>query len=156
MTAGVDELLTAFALRQVAERYAVAVDRRDGELFAAQFTKAGVLEAPLGRFEGRRALQAIPGTMAARYLKTFHAVLNLVPEIAGGTARAETYCIARHFFRDAGGAFLCYEMTIRYQDAFERTGEGWLLSRRKLILDAAHTFAVEDRARSLDPRGRAG
>lgn len=138
-----DELLDALALRRVADRYAVAADRRDAEFFAAQFTEDGELIAPRGHFVGREALSTVP-KLLERYEKTFHAVLSQVAEISGDNASAETYCIARHFFHDSAGKYLCYEMTIRYQDAFRRIGSDWRFSRRELITDATSTFAVEE------------
>lgn len=143
----VQELLTGLALRRLAERYAVAADRRDPELFAAQFTEDGVLEAPRGRFVGREALQTVIPMLREHYARTFHAVLGQVPEIGGSRATAETYSIARHFFRDEAGRRACYEMTIRYQDTFEHTDRGWLFSRRELVVDATRTFPVDDRPR---------
>jgi hypothetical protein len=137
------DLLTGLALRQVAERYAAAVDRNDGDAFAAQFVEDGVLEAPRGRFVGRAELSTIPALVRRHYRKTFHAVLNQLADVSGDRARAETYGIARHFFSDEAGQPLCYEMTIRYQDEFAREALGWLLARRALVLDATQTFRVD-------------
>jgi len=150
MTALEEELLATLAMRRTAENYAFAVDQVDGERFAAQFIKDGVLVAPLGNIVGRKALSEVPRRVAERYARTWHAVFNLVPVIKGDTARAETYGIARHFMRDSSGRPLCYEMTIRYADQFVRTDGGWLLAERKLQLDATHTFSVE--SRHLAPR----
>ena len=143
MTQETDDLMVGLALRRVAERYALAVDTVDGALFAAQFTDDGVLESPRGRFVGKDALKSVPAMVRVRYLRTFHAVLNLVPAIVGDTAEAETYSIARHFFSDAAGQALCHEMTIRYQDRFKKTAAGWLLANRRLVVDAARTFPVD-------------
>lgn len=138
-----DDPTVAHALRRVAERYAVAVDRRDGALFAAQFTEDGVLEAPRGRFAGRDALARVPGIVGATWEKTFHAVLNLVAEPDGaGGLRAETYCIARHYRHGADGARFCHEMTIRYRDRFVASADGWRLARRRLVVDARHDYPV--------------
>lgn len=138
------DLPDALALRRLADRYAVAVDRGDGEMFAAQFTTGGELLAPRGRFAGRAALAAVPGMMRELYLRTFHAVLTQAAEVAGDRASGETYCLARHFYRDGQGQPLCYEMTIRYQDAFARADGEWLFARRELIVDAACRFAIEE------------
>ncbi len=140
-----EQLLATLAMRRVAESYAIAVDRVDGEAFAAQLVEDGVLVAPLGRIEGRQALSAVPRRVAERYARTWHAVFNLVPSIEGDMARAETYGIARHFMRDTSGRVLCYEMTLRYDDTFTRTEKGWLLAERRLLLDATHTFPVASR-----------
>jgi SnoaL-like domain len=129
-----DELLATFALRQVAERYAMAVDRGDGALFAAQFTADGVLEAPRGKFIGRDRLADVPPMMTGRYDRTHHGVVGLVPVFDGDNATAETYSYARHYYRDEAGVEQCYEMTIRYDDRFRRQGRAWLIAHRKLVL----------------------
>jgi uncharacterized protein (TIGR02246 family) len=133
------------AVRQLAERYAVAVDRGDGALFAAQFTEDGVLVAPRGEFVGRERLATVPPMMKERYEGTFHAVLTQAVDFDGERAAGETYCIARHFFHDRADQRLCYEMTIRYRDAFRLTEGRWLISRRELVTDAGRTFPVDER-----------
>lgn len=142
-----DDLMTGLAIRRLADRYALAVDTGDGELFAAQFTTDGVLEAPRGRFAGRQALSGVPQMLRERYSRTFHAVLNQVPEIVDDQASAQTYSIARHFFHGGAGQQQCTEMTIRYLDRFQRTADGWLFTRRKLVVDAIQTFQVDETMR---------
>lgn len=140
------DLLMEVALRRVSERYAYAVDSGDGDLLAAQFTADGVVESPRGKFEGHEQIRGIPAMVAGRYLKTFHAVLNqMVRPIEGGAA-GETYCIARHYFRDPAGRYLCYEMTIRYLDRFARTSDGWRLARRELVVVGTHTHEAQETA----------
>lgn len=143
MSSGGESLEDALALRRLAELYALGVDTNDGDLFAAQFAGDGVLEAPRGRFAGREALRGVPAMMRKRYDRTFHAVFNQAATVTGDEARAQTYCIARHFYRDATGHPVCYEMTIRYQDHFIRSEAGWRFARRALIVDGAHRFALE-------------
>lgn len=140
-----DELARVIAVRQLADRYGVAVDRGDGALFAAQFTEDGTLIAPRGEFVGRERLASVPPMMKDRYEGTFHAVLTQAVDFDGDLAAGETYCIARHFFHDRAGQRLCYEMTIRYQDAFRLEGGEWLISRRELITDAGRTFPIDER-----------
>ncbi|MBX3530169.1 MAG: nuclear transport factor 2 family protein [Rhizobiaceae bacterium] len=137
------ELADIIALRQVAERYAVSVDRNDAALFAAQFTEDGALIALRGEFVGREKLAGVPPMVKGRYRRTFHAVLNQVLDISGDAAEGETYCIARHWYDDPVGRTACYEMTIRYQDRFRRVGGVWLIARRELIVDATHRYPVD-------------
>ncbi len=139
-----NDLLDCLALRRLAERYAVAVDRGDGDMFAAQFTRDGELLATRGRFVGRAALATVPAMMRGLYLKTFHAVLTQVADVKDDFATVETYSYARHFYRDREGRSMCYEMTIRYQDRCVRDDGAWLFARRELIVDAACRFPVED------------
>ncbi|GIL01359.1 MAG: hypothetical protein BroJett030_12580 [Alphaproteobacteria bacterium] len=133
MNAG-DELIAAFALRQTAERYAFAVDRGDGELFAGQFMPDGVLEAPRGRFAGRDALAGVPAMMRRLYARTHHGVVGMLPAIDGDRATAQTHGYARHYYRDRDGAEHCYEMTIRYEDSFTLAERTWLIAHRRLVL----------------------
>ncbi|HWU64973.1 MAG TPA: nuclear transport factor 2 family protein [Ensifer sp.] len=129
-----EDLLAAFELRLVADRYAMAVDRGDGNLFADQFTPDGELSAPRGHFKGRDQLMTVPIMMKGLYDRTHHGVTGMVPEFSGEEASAETYTYARHYYRAADDAEYCYEMTVRYDDLFTRTDAGWKLSRRKLVL----------------------
>lgn len=137
-----DELLDALETRRLAERYAVAVDRWDGALFADQFTPDGILEAPRGMFTGRAELVGVPVMMKGLYRRTWHGVLGQAVDFSGSAAQGETYCIARHFYDDADGNPQCYEMTIRYLDRFARVESRWLIKRRALQVDAAHRFPL--------------
>jgi len=134
------ELLTGLALRAVAERYAMAIDRGDGELFAAQFTPDGVFESPHGPLEGREQIATVPATLKRLFDRTHHGVVGLVPVIDGDTAVAETYSYSRHYYRDAGGAEHCYEMTLRYDDRFIRTNGIWLIAHRVLVVVGDATY----------------
>jgi len=137
-----DDLMAGLAIRRLAERYAVSVDRRDGDAFASVFTENGVIESPRGRVVGRDAIRGIANTMSQFYERTFHAVLTQVADVSGQKAKAETYCIARHFNTDDAGAYSCYEMTIRYQDDCVRDNGVWLFSQRILVVDATRNFPV--------------
>jgi len=138
-----NDLLDALATRRLAERYALAVDRGDGALFADQFTPEGVLEAPRGRFVGREALAGVPPMMRGLYRRTWHGVLTQVVDFAGDAGEGETYAIARHFHDDRDGRPACFEMTIRYLDRFVRQGDAWLIAERRLVVDATHRFPVD-------------
>jgi uncharacterized protein (TIGR02246 family) len=143
------------AVRQLAERYAVAVDRHDGAMFAAQFTEDGVLIAMRGDFVGRERLAAVPPMLRDIYRSTFHAVLNQVVDFDGDDAAGETYCIARHYYDDPVGRTACYEMTIRYQDRFRRVNGTWLIARRELAVDSTHRYPVDTpQARQRTIHGR--
>lgn len=142
-----EQLSTAAALRRAAERYAYACDRRDPDLFVAQFTEDGVLIAPRGTFAGPEQLRTVTGMLTERYLKTFHAVISQLPVIREAEASAETYATARHLYRASDGQLTCYEMTIRYQDEYRLVSGAWLFSRRELVIDIAHRFPVEEEPR---------
>lgn len=135
-----DDLMAAFAMRATAERYAMAVDRGDGGLIAAQFTIDGVLEAPRGRFVGRDQLAGVASMMRRLYERTHHGVVGMVPVIEGAKAQAQTYTYARHFYRDPADREYCYEMTVRYEDDFALVDGCWLIARRVLVVVGDATY----------------
>lgn len=147
---GHGELLAALAMRATAERYAMAVDRGDAEMFAAQFTPDGILEAPRGRFAGREQLATVPPMMRRLYERTHHAVVGLVPVIEGNRATAHTYTHARHYYRDKAGHELCYEMTVRYEDTFEEVDGAWRIAHRVLVLVGDATYPTGRFPRQTD------
>ncbi|MEO3388814.1 nuclear transport factor 2 family protein [Mesorhizobium sp. CAU 1741] len=140
-----EHLLDLVAIRLTAERYALAVDTHDADAFAAQFTGDGVLEAPRGRFEGRAQLAGVPPMMKALYERTHHGVVAVVPVIDNMRARAQTYTLARHYYRDSGGVEQCYEMTVRYEDMFCKIAGEWLIANRKLVVVGDATYPTGSR-----------
>lgn len=130
-------------IRGIACRYAQAFDENRGDVLASIFTPDGVLEAPNGSFIGTEALHNAPAIVAARYLRTFHAVLNQTVQFDGESAAVTTYGIARHLLAAEGGGHFCREMTVRYADDCVRTEAGWLFSSRRLLLDWTHNYPVE-------------
>ncbi|WP_293861006.1 nuclear transport factor 2 family protein [uncultured Alsobacter sp.] len=147
---GHEELLATWSMRATAERYAMAVDRGDADMFAAQFTPGGILEAPRGRFSGREQLASVPPMMRRLYERTHHAVVGLVPVVEGSRATAHTYTHARHYYRDKAGQDLCYEMTIRYEDIFEDVEGAWLIAHRVLVLVGDATYPTGRSHRPAD------
>lgn len=149
------DLLAAFAMRATAERYAMAVDRGDSELFSAQFIHDGVLEAPRGRFVGREQLAQVPPMMRRLYERTLHGVVGMVPVIIDcDRASAQTYTLARHYYRDRAGQEFCYEMTVRYEDEFQSEGGLWLLARRVLVLVGDATYPTGRAHKAMPAAGK--
>ncbi|MFP1645403.1 nuclear transport factor 2 family protein [Pontitalea aquivivens] len=139
------------ALRLVADRYALAVDLGDGDLFADQFMPDGILISPRGGFAGRAALAGVPAMMRGLYDRTHHAVTGLVPRVEGDRATAYTGTLARHFYRAGDGVGYCYEMTVRYSDQFVRITDGWRLARRELHLLGDATWPAGRRHTQPNP-----
>lgn len=139
---GSDDLSVALELRLLAERYAIAVDTGDSAMFAGLFTPDGVLEAPRGTYSGREELAGVPSMMQGLYARTHHGVVAMAPAIEGDKASARTHAYARHYYRAPDRREYCYEMTIVYEDEFRRTGEGWRLARRKLVMVGDATFST--------------
>ena len=120
-------------LRALVERYATAADERDAAGFAGCFTDDGVLITPRGELRGTTELATVPARLD-RYDRTRHLVTDhRVHEVADELATGATWCTAEHL--TIGD--VCVEthvMTIRYDDRYERTPDGWRLARRTLVL----------------------
>jgi hypothetical protein len=108
------EVADRIEIRDLAFRYARAVDRRDWALAETLFTEDATLKGP--RFELVGRAQIVRGLRSVeRYRATFHGVHNQTLEIAGDEAAGETYCVAK----PASSAMARAEARsgIRYQDA---------------------------------------
>jgi len=127
------ELADREAIRELAVRYARAVDRRDWALARTLFRDDAVLVGPRFELAGVEAILRGLATVE-RYRATFHAVLNQLVDLAGDAASGETYCLANHFFERDGRAWRL-DWGIRYQDRYRRAGDAWRFSRRELIVD---------------------
>lgn len=133
---------SAVALRGLADSYAFACDRRDGDRLAALFAPDALLVV---HWPGRTAreyrapdeVREIP-TGLTRYDRTFHFVGNhLVSELSGDTARGDTYCEAHHV---TGGSD--HVLAIHYEDRYVRSGESWRFGRRDVRIQWSSTAEV--------------
>jgi uncharacterized protein (TIGR02246 family) len=129
------------ALRELADRYARAVDRRDWELASTLFTEDCVLQGPGYELVGR--VKILAGLrLIDRYAATQHSVHNQLVEIQGDVATGETYCTAHHVYaRDGRRRML--DWGIRYQDRCVREGGAWRYARRELLLDWSQDLSLE-------------
>src|SRR5262245_55471543 len=129
------------ALRDLAERYARAVDRRDWALAEQLFTQECVLVGPGFELVGRdRILAGLRNV--ERYSATQHSVHNQLVEIEGDRARGETYCTAHHLYEREGQPRKL-SWGIRYQDRCARGGGAWRYERRELLLDWSQDLPLE-------------
>ena len=128
------EVADRIEIRDLACRYARAVDRRDWALARALFTDDAVLVG--ARFELVGVERIVRGLATVeRYRATFHAVHNQTLELAGDDATGETYCVANHLL-ERDGQPRKLDWGIRYQDRFRRGADGaWRFARRELIVD---------------------
>ena len=150
-----EELLARESIRKTMADYTMAGDRLKADDFVAVFTEDAVMEtdgvpaADAFRYEGREAIRG----WITRWLKppadgpvhkaTFirHHLATCQIELTGPeTARARTYWTA---YTDIGADHCGY-----YLDAFQKVGDRWLLSHRRIRLDwrseaSLYTTAVE-------------
>jgi hypothetical protein len=132
------------ALRSLAERYARAVDRRDGDAFAELFTQNGVIrsfspadsETPNKETVGREALAQVPAAVAATYTHTQHFLGQSTYEIGAGVAAGEVYCTAHEVAARPEGGETHWTMFIRYADRYRLGADGrWRFEERRVLVD---------------------
>ena len=128
------EVADRIEIRDLACRYARAVDRRDWALARTLFTEDAVLVG--ARFELVGVERIVRGLATVeRYRATFHAVHNQTLELDADAATGETYCVANHLLERDGRSFKL-DWGIRYQDRYRRGKDGaWRIARRELIVD---------------------
>lgn len=124
-------------IRQLAYRYAQAVDRRNVALLASCFAPGIEIITPgVPTMRGNDVAREIVDIVSGMFSKTQHRVFNTLFELEGDAAQGETYCSALHLLpADDKGEVMNLEMCIRYQDDLQRTKAGWQFSRRELVVD---------------------
>lgn len=129
-------------LRQLVDRYADAVDRRDTEAFGALFGDSGSLTLPpLGGGQPATLAGASVTTSLeplAVYERTFHHVGAAVFEVDGDSATGRVQCSAHHYERTHNGP-IDLVMYIVYQDEYRRSDPGWTFASR--VVDVRWTEA---------------
>jgi ketosteroid isomerase-like protein len=135
-------------LRELVERYALAVDHADGAAVAALFTEAGVLalwmDPASGEQTGERRghdqiARAIDGL--TQYQATHHTVSATHAEVDGDAAAGETTCTAHHVER--GPDVHDRVLYIRYVNTFARTAAGWRFTRREVRVQWVSRLPVD-------------
>jgi ketosteroid isomerase-like protein len=139
-----DTVADRIALRDLAEGYASAADRRDRAAFEALFTADATLTvlrpgAEPHTYRGASAIGEIVPQLE-RYARTFHLVANQACSVAGDRASGEVYCEAHHTFERDGRA-IDLVLTIRYDDHYSRAPRGWRIADR--TVDILWTAEVE-------------
>ena len=114
--------------------FARALDTRDWQAYADNYTDDGVLELPPRSGAGRIVLhradmpERVPKSLAA-YSGTWHLSTNHQIEVDGDTARSRSYLLATHVRESlpdhwqAGGW---------YDNTYRRTAKGWKFAHVRL------------------------
>lgn len=147
-----DTTADRFALRQLAESYAIGCDSRDADLLRSLFVDGATITV---HWPGRtpsvivlpEAADSIPASLAARYDRTYHFVGNHRAVLDGDVATGVTYCTAHHLTAIGGDAnprddVHDHVMVIRYEDTYRRTGDGWRFASRDLRVDWTESRTV--------------
>jgi len=134
-----DELADRLAVRALMDKYALAVDARDRDAFAALFTPDGVLAViepgdpePSLTYSGTDELRTVIDLLAP-FSTTFHVMANHTATLDAPTARTITYCLAHHLTEAEGADPRDTLMLIRYDDTLHRTPDGWRFTRRDVL-----------------------
>ena len=127
--AAIGDLLARQAITDVIYRYARGIDRMDFDLVRSCYHDDAYDDH--GAFAGSvDEFIASARDFLARWTATQHFMGNLLIEIEGDRARAETYAVAYHRREDDEGNGKDDVMGIRYVDRFEcRDGE-WKIAYR--------------------------
>lgn len=120
------------AIRDLANRYARMIDRRDWPELPRVFTPDCELTGQGYLMRGHAELGAGLRKIDM-FSATQHCVLNQVTCLDGDRATGEFYCIANHI-HERDGVQYKLDMGIRYDDHYLRTPDGWRLAKRVLNL----------------------
>jgi hypothetical protein len=138
------------ALADLVARYALAVDRRDGQALRALFAPGATMvlpavlggdgtEQPLG--DPADLLSSLAGFEATRHTIA-QQVVDASPDTdSPDTASAVTYAEAHHLYR-RNGELRDFAVALRYLDRFARTPGGWRFVRRELAVDWTQRLVV--------------
>lgn len=130
-------LLDRLEIRELTERYCVAIDNALADEWAETFTEDGVFEGLAGTFRGRPELAAFARRHAAdpRYNSGQHWVSNF--SIEGEGDRAEMYSNLALLAPEPGSSPVRYYVRSVgwYRDLLLRTPAGWRIARRRVALE---------------------
>jgi ketosteroid isomerase-like protein len=126
---GLDALLARQQIADVIYRYARGIDRMDFDLVRSCYHPDAYDDH--GAFAGSvDEFIAAAATFLQRWTATQHFMGNMLIEVDGATARAETYAVAYHRREDAQGNGKDDVMGIRYVDRFEKRQGEWKIAHR--------------------------
>jgi hypothetical protein len=134
MALTVDDLLARQEIADVLFRYSRGVDRYDLDLVRScyhpdAYDDHGAFKGTLDEF-----IKVSPAFLK-RWTVTQHFLGNMLIEVDGDVARAETYAIAFHRREDAEGSGKDDIMGIRYVDRFERRDDEWKIAYRATVAE---------------------
>ena len=128
-----EEVASRLAIAHVLTRYARGIDRCDLETLKSVWWPEATADY------GRGAVNALEWAETAlaslsKMRRTQHMLGNMLIELAGAEADAETYCRAYHELEDDAGR---REMVVggRYLDRLERRDGEWRILQRRYVMD---------------------
>lgn len=124
-------------IRQLLIRYASACDRRDAALLASCLHDEIEIVLPdLPPMSGSTLADNTIAMLSDMFEATQHRIFQHQAIVDGDLAQCETYCTAAHLFKERrDGKGVIDEWAIRYQDQLARSEQGWVFTRRELLID---------------------
>ena len=139
-------------LRHLVDRYADAVDRRDGDRLTALFTPEGVLrvQADGGAVENEWAGAGVVRSFdaLASFHRTFHHVGGCVFEDGPDGPTGRVHCEAHHYDRSTNGP-VDLVMMIQYHDRYARHDDGWRIAERRVAIEWTELIPAHPKRRTV-------
>ncbi|MCW1384488.1 nuclear transport factor 2 family protein [Novosphingobium sp. KCTC 2891] len=128
-----DQVADRLAIADLLCRYARGIDRCDEGVLRAVWWPEAKADYGSGEVDAL-AWSGDVVTALSAMRRTQHFLGNMIIEIDGTSAEAETYCRAWHEVDSADGP---QEMEVggRYLDRLERRGDEWRILHRRYVLD---------------------
>jgi hypothetical protein len=136
-----DDLLAREEIADVIKRLARGTDRLDEALMASCYHPDGFDDHNAFRGSGEEFAHWVM-TVLPHFTATMHFIGPPYIRIDGGTADADTYCVAHHL-TDSTDMVL----GLRYVDRFERRDGVWLIARRVCAFDWTYTVPIDGATR---------
>ena len=135
-------LIARQEIADVIYRYARGIDRLDFDLVRAcyhpdAYDDHGSMKGTVEEFISAAA------SFLTRWTVTQHFMGNMLIEVDGARARAETYAVAYHRREDADGNGKDDVMGIRYVDRFEHRDGAWKIAHRVVATEWRRVDAVK-------------
>ncbi|GEO01253.1 hypothetical protein NSE01_30850 [Novosphingobium sediminis] len=128
-----EDVADRLAIMDVLNRYARGIDRCDLMVLRSVWWPEAKADYGTGEIDALAWSDGVVPALAAMR-RTQHFLGNMLIDIDGMTATAETYCRAYHEVDSPDGP---YEMEVggRYLDRLEKRDGGWRLLHRRYVLD---------------------
>lgn len=129
MALTIDDLLARQEIADVILRYARGIDRLDFDLVRSCYHADAYDDH--GSFQGGvDDFISMCEKFLPRWTTTSHFMGNMLIEVDGDVARAETYAVAYHRREEEDGTGKDDIFGVRYVDRFEQRGDGWKIGHR--------------------------
>lgn len=129
MTLTMDDLLARHEIADVILRYARGIDRLDFDLVRSCYHPDAYDDH--GSFRGNvDEFISMCEKFLPRWTATQHFMGNMLIEVDGDVARAETYAVAYHRRENEDGTGKDDVFGIRYVDRFEQRDDAWKIAHR--------------------------